>query len=51
MEDHHWGIFKMAFYQIEVSAWGLGCKKPEVLIAYTAVSHYIAWINGKINPF
>lgn len=40
-----------AFYQIGIAAWSLGCKKPEVPIAYTEVSHYIDWINGKIHLF
>ncbi|CAO1362477.1 unnamed protein product [Diamesa serratosioi] len=38
-----------SYYQVGIVAWGLGCKKPDVPIAYTEVSFYVNWINEKIN--
>lgn len=37
------------YYQVGIAAWGLGCTKPNVPIAYTEVSHYVEWIFNKIN--
>lgn len=38
-----------SYYQVGITAWGVGCSKPSVPIAYAEVSHYVEWIFNKIN--